>query len=168
VEGDPDRMKPRIRWYGKLEGGIRDAVLEFKIKKGLLGRKTYYKMHPFTLSKEFSRAEIINAMSGSAVPADVYDYMRAVWPVLLNRYSRKYFLSADKRFRLTIDKELEFYRINYSGNTFLNHVKAHNDVVLELKYDVKYESEARAVATALPFALTKNSKYVSGLERVLF
>ena len=89
-------------------------------------------------------------------------------PALLNSYTRKYFLSADKKFRLTIDREQVYYRISYNHNTFLNKVSNPQAVVLELKYEMSLDEEANEISKSFPFAMTKNSKYLQGIERVLF
>src|SRR6478672_7582768 len=39
LEGAAERTKVRIRWYGELFGHLPRPVLEFKIKRGLLGAK---------------------------------------------------------------------------------------------------------------------------------
>jgi hypothetical protein len=41
-------------------------------------------------------------------------------------------------------------------------------VVVELKYDVAQELAAGRVASFFPFRVTRNSKYVQGMERVYF
>jgi len=61
---------------------------------------------------------------------------------------------------------LTYYKIAYSGNTFLNKKTDLKATVLELKYDSVHEEEAKEVGSALPFMLTKNSKYLQGLESV--
>lgn len=167
VEGDTQRVKARIRWYGDLFGEVKNAVLELKIKNGLLGTKEHYPLGAFRLDKDFSKQEIVRALESGQVPLNVRDAMLAMHPALLNSYSRKYYLSADKQLRLTIDKDLEFYRISYGSNTFLNKVQT-AQVVVELKYDVFQEAVAEKVSNGFPFRMTKNSKYLQGVERVLF
>lgn len=168
LEGDTDRIKARIRWYGDLFGKIENAVLEFKIKKGSLGKKDYYQLQPFQLDEHFSKKELLSALSSGEIPRNIRDIMMSLYPALLNSYSRKYFLSADKQFRLTIDKDQIFYRISYNNNTFLNNVKIRHAVVLELKYDVSLQEEANKISNGFPFIMTKNSKYLQGIEHVLF
>lgn len=168
VEGDTNRIKARIRWYGWLFGEIENAVLEFKIKKGLLGKKDYYPLDPFRLDENFSKQQILLALNSNKVPNNIRNTILSMQPALLNSYSRKYFLSADKQFRLTIDKDQVFYRISYNGNTFLNKVKINQSVVLELKYDVNLQEEVNKISNEFPFVMTKNSKYLQGIERVLF
>lgn len=166
VEGDTNRTKARIRWYGALFGQINNAVLEFKIKKGLLGRKEYYPLTAFQLDEKFSKEQIESAIANT--PTDIQHWMLSMQPALLNSYTRKYFLSADKKFRLTIDREQVYYRISYNNNTFLNKVNNPQAVVLELKYEMNLDEEANKISNSFPFAMTKNSKYLQGIERVLF
>jgi SPX domain protein involved in polyphosphate accumulation len=168
VEGDTNRRKARIRWYGELFGKIEKAVLEFKVKKGLLGTKEHYPLNPFTLDNDFSRIELRNALASENVPKKIKDHLLALYPTLLNSYQRKYFLSGDKKFRLTIDKGLTYHRISYNKNTFLNKVVSPTDIVLELKYDINDEPEADKITSLFPFRMTKNSKYLHGVENVLF
>ena len=168
VEGSPDRLKVRIRWYGNVFGKIEKPVLEYKIKHGLLGKKETYNLNSFTINEAFSESEIIKALNIEGIPKNIKNELLSMKPALLNSYTRKYFLSKDKNFRITIDRNLTYYRINYSGNTFTNKVTDHQSTVLELKYDASMQEEARAVSDKLPFALTKNSKYLHGLERVFF
>lgn len=166
VEGDTNRTKARIRWYGALFGQITNAVLEFKIKKGLLGRKEYFPLTAFQLDENFSKAQIESAIANT--PIDIQHWMLSMQPALLNSYTRKYFLSADKKFRLTIDREQVYYRISYNHNAFLNKVNNPQAVVLELKYEMSLDEEANQISNSFPFAMTKHSKYLQGIERVLF
>jgi SPX domain protein involved in polyphosphate accumulation len=166
VEGSQNRLKVRIRWYDDLFGTITQPILEHKIKKGLLGKKDSYVLQPFTLDEHFDRRQILAAIDHTSVPAQVKDELLSLRPVLLNSYTRKYFLSADKNFRITIDHELTYYRISYGGNTFTNRSADHHATVLELKYDAALEQEAKEIGSMFPFLMTKNSKYLTGLEKL--
>ncbi|MFT6321967.1 MAG: hypothetical protein ACJAT4_002902 [Granulosicoccus sp.] len=44
--------------------------------------------------------------------------------------------------------------------------KNDTDVVMEMKYDVDDDQEAGKVSSAFPFRLTKNSKYVNGVDHL--
>lgn len=168
VEGEIERSKARIRWYDRLFGEIDQGVLEFKIKKGLLGKKDYYSLASFKLDTDFSKQQIIQALNTDNIPNHIRNIVLSMQPSLLNSYTRKYFISADKQFRITIDKKLTYYRISYNKNTFLNKVVDNKSVVLELKYDSILEAEAKEIGNKFPFTMTKNSKYLQGIERVLF
>ncbi len=86
-------------------------------------------------------------------------------PTLLNRYERTYYLSSDKKYRLTLDNKMEFYSINPIRDYF----KIFSDeekTVVELKYNQQYADGARGITEHFPFRVTKNSKYVIGVERI--
>jgi SPX domain protein involved in polyphosphate accumulation len=167
IEGEKCRVKVRIRWYGSIFGFIEKPVLEYKIKNGLAGRKESFVLNSFSLDKNFSKAVILNSVDKAEIPELVRKELLSLQPALLNSYNRKYFLSADKKVRVTIDSGLSFYKISYGHNTFLNHQKDHQTVVVEMKYDPALDEEVRNISNQFPFPLTKSSKYLQGLERVL-
>jgi SPX domain protein involved in polyphosphate accumulation len=166
VEGSSNRLKVRIRWYGTLFGTVAKPVLEYKIKKGLLGKKKSYLLNDFQLDESFDQSQILKATAKDAVPKQVQEELLSLKPTLLNSYTRKYFLSADKKFRVTIDHHISYYGISHVHNTFSNRSVDHHTTVLELKYDSSHETEAKEISTQFPFALTKSSKYLQGLERI--
>ena len=53
--GNNQRMKIRIRWYGKMFEPAKNPVLEIKIKNNHLGKKMQFNLEPFRLDKNFSR-----------------------------------------------------------------------------------------------------------------
>ena len=85
---------------------------------------------------------------------------------LLNRYQRKYFLSENKAYRLTIDMMLEFFRLHPLHNRFLNASKDTLSTIIELKYPIDKDEGADSISKHLPFRVAKNSKFVSGFERI--
>ena len=167
VEGEKMRTKVRIRWYGELFGKADRPVLEFKIKKGLLGKKLSFPLEPFHVDKSFDLKVFFEAISKGSLPGDIKNELLARQPLLLNSYSRKYFLSADKKFRVTIDHQLSYYRIAGQDNQFLNKRIDRESTVLELKYNAEDELAAKDVGASFPFPLTKNSKYLKGIESVM-
>lgn len=165
VEGQTQRSKVRIRWYGDLFGSIDKPVLEYKIKNGLVGKKLSFALNSFLLDESYSKSHLIASIK-DMLPDTIKNEVLSLRPMLLNSYRRKYFLSADKIFRITVDNHLTYYKIEYNKNTFLNRSVDLKSTVLELKYDTAYECEANLIANNFPFALTKNSKYLEGLERI--
>jgi hypothetical protein len=163
VEGNPFRKKARIRWYGDLFGTVRKPVLEYKIKKSLLGHKVSHVMEDFEIRPGFSWNDIQPAIS--SLPLSTANEIRSIRPVLLNSYVRKYFLSADKVFRITVDQQLTWYSMGSFNNQFIRKVSS-PDVVVELKYDSAEEEKAGILTAALPFTMTKNSKYQQGVEKL--
>ena len=43
IDGISDRIKIRVRWYGKTFGEVKNPKLEFKIKQNTLGEKNFIK-----------------------------------------------------------------------------------------------------------------------------
>ena len=163
IDGNMYRTKYRIRWYGDMLSEIARPILELKIKNGLVGTKESYQLNSFELAKGISVSKLKSVVSDSSIDSQVEFSLQEQIPVMHNRYKRKYFESSDKKFRITIDDEQSFHKLNAFNNTFLQVHKDSNNVIIELKYDVEYESEAFLITNKLPFRLTKSSKYSRGI-----
>lgn len=164
IMGNMQRIKHRIRWYGDLLSMIEKPVLELKIKEGIVGTKRSFKLNQFNLNKGISAAQVRSIILNSEVDTPVKSVIHNQIPVLLNRYKRKYFQSADKKFRITIDDEQMFVKFNTFNNSFMERFVDHNQVVMELKYEKQYESEAAKIVNCFPYRLTKSSKYARGVQ----
>jgi SPX domain protein involved in polyphosphate accumulation len=164
VVGAMQRKKFRIRWYGDKFGYIEKPVLEIKIKEGLAGAKRHYPLMPFTLDQGFSEKNLRDLLGRSQIPPEVKEILQHMVPTLLNQYHRKYFLSADRKFRITLDHKLTYTRIARHQNYFMRQVTDHGRVVMELKYDVDHDQEANRISDHFPFRMTKHSKYVNGVD----
>ncbi len=165
IDGLAQRTKCRIRWYGELLGQIEKPVLEFKIKEGLVGTKKSFPLPPFRLGADFDCGTILAAFKQLELPASLRATLEGLEPTLLNRYSRKYYQSTDRHFRVTIDTALEYCRINNRGNTFLQRW-GDNDIIFELKYSRDRSAEVSDITRHLPFRMTKSSKYVNGIQHL--
>jgi len=166
VLGLSDRKKIRIRWYGDTFGEIAKPKLEIKIKKGLVGDKWSYKLQPFELNDAFDRNGILEIFKASELPVPILESVKMVYPTLLNCYSRKYFLSANNDFRITIDFDLLYYKIESQRNNFSRKPSADENKIVELKYSLENDKFANAITTQFPFRLNKNSKYVNGVNSI--
>ncbi len=163
VFGKGSRKKVRIRWYGEVNGLVEKPVVEFKIREGMLGNKLSFPLTPFVVDQYFSIDTLQQVFHDSKLPDWVFDVLVQLKPSLLNRYRRKYFMSFDGKFRLTIDDELQYFGIGINNNNFLEKYRS-EDIIVELKYDKINDDAATFVTNALPFRLTKSSKYVNGIE----
>ena len=94
--------------------------------------------------------------------------LTCLYVVLLNRYSRRYFLSFDKKFRITNDEGICYYGMNNLGAVSESISAKDPDMVLELKYDKEHAPFAEQISTLFPFRVTKNSKYMRGIECTCF
>lgn len=169
LEGAGDRVKMRIRWYGDLVG-THDATLEFKIKRGLVGRKESVAIGQVEVTHGMSREQLQGILGGvvADLPAALAELLVTSRPVLVNRYRRSYFRSGDGRFRLTLDDEQQFFPFA-GGSTALRHgSRDRRSSIVELKYAAEHDGDAHRIASRFPFRLTKSSKFVSGLARLTF
>lgn len=166
VLGVSNRKKIRIRWYGQTFGEIKSPVLEIKIKKGLVGDKWSYKLKPFILNNEFTNTMVTEVFLNSDLPLPILESVKMVQPTLLNSYARRYYLSANNRFRITLDFDLVYYKIEKRFNNFNFAPKQDENKIVELKYGLQDDNVANAISTAFPFRLNKNSKYVNGVNTI--
>jgi hypothetical protein len=166
VSGTAHRVKTRIRWYGPLRGAIDHPVLEHKIKRGLVNGKQSYPLPPLYLNGSIDRDALAASFGRASLPDLVRARLHHLQPSLINRYQRHYFQSADRRFRLTVDAELDFYSANSGAASTTATANGRDLIILELKFDPEHAEAAEAVTNAFPFRLNRCSKYVLGLEQL--
>ena len=164
VEGACDRLKVRIRWYGDLFGIIKRPMLEIKVKKGHIGTKYRYTLPPLLLDKNCDLETLRNLIRTSNAPQNVKELFVFLKMALLNRYKRKYLQSHDRKFDITIDTQLTYFKLAQLHNGFLAKVVDNKHTIVELKYSAELDEEANRIVTLFPFRVTKSSKYTSGLE----
>lgn len=167
VNGETSREKIRIRWYGNTFGEIKEPFLEHKIKRGNITRKYSTRMKGFFLTSGLLREEILSILPVQE-PGFPLHIIANLFPSLLNSYTRKYFLSADRNFRLTLDSGIKSYPVRYGDNLFNAPAHHHGLNIVEIKYKPGKDDLAREVTSGFPFRVTKCSKYLKGVERVLF
>jgi hypothetical protein len=161
VRGIARRLKCRIRWYGEALGPIGRPTLEIKRKQGLVGSKESHPLPPFSLdgwpgvAGIFEKSELPGALKQDVAP---------LRPMLLNRYWRRYFLSCDGRYRITLDWGLGFRALAPGPTGFASRGAEDRRVIVELKFGLESEQGAPAVASQLPFRLSRCSKYVVGID----
>jgi len=166
VDGVANRTKVRIRWYGELFGDVAKPILEYKVKRNQAGAKSQYSLESFTLEPGTTIRNIHAAVTSSDMPEDKKHKFMQLRPVLLNRYTRKYYASADGQYRLTLDYDLHYYRIQENNNIFLHHHVDRRASIIELKYPFDLDKDAHKISSLFPFRMTKNSKYVTGVQGI--
>jgi SPX domain protein involved in polyphosphate accumulation len=128
--GAKDRLKARLRWYG--DGPMKNPNLEIKMK---LSDLIYKLVVPYD----------------GHLGLPIQELMKRLKPSVKNSYYRKYYLTHDKKVRLTVDTKILFDKVR-SPKT-----------VVELKYRVEDENTAVKLINQFPLLLQKNSKYVDGV-----
>jgi len=151
IDGVPRRKKMRLRWYGASDTPKTKSILEIKNKNAELGWKDSYKVDG---SKIDSRENLLSLIAEQPVEAN------NLIPILHNTYHRKYYISSDRLFRITIDTEQSF-KMPFS--LMQPHTTHRYPTIVELKYEAADANRARDVMDYLPFRQTKNSKYTNGV-----
>ena len=164
VSGKGSRKKARIRWYADQTGYVEKPVLEFKVREGMLGDKLSFRLKPFQMDMSITGDMLKDVFRKSDLPDWARELLVQLKPALLNRYRRQYYQSFDKRFRITLDNELSYYLIGSGNNNMMQNFVNKEDVIVELKYERKYDNDATEVTNRIPFRLSKSSKYVNGFE----
>jgi hypothetical protein len=164
VNGIPHRAKTRIRWYGAWSGCIATPTLEHKLKRGQLSGKVSNHLPAFSMNGHVSRPDLEAAFDGANLPELTRMALRHVQPSLLNRYRRHYFQSADGRFRLTVDSDLQFAPARQIQGTSVAFGVPAASIVVEVKYGLDEAEYAAPVTNSLPFRLARCSKYVLGVN----
>lgn len=163
MKGIGNRAKIRVRWYGEDISHAEKPNLEVKIKTGYANRKLTVPLESLNVKKSLrevgkylSEGDILSTLLGKK--------MRMVDPIILISYNRKYFLSADKKYRLTIDTDVKF-----SGTDNMdNFVSLFEDkgCIVEIKYNFDDDDRFRKFSNTIPFRLSRCSKYVFGIDSI--
>jgi len=164
VSGVPHRMKTRIRWYGSWSGAALAATLEWKLKSGLVSGKATQPLPPLSMNGSVSLPGLKAALAAATLPPRRRFALDQQQPSLLNRYHRHYFLSADRRFRLTVDSGLQFAAAPPAATLGAPFHPPTSLVVIELKYDLDAADRAEAITNRLPLRLARCSKYLLGID----
>ena len=166
VNGMQIRKKIRIRWYDETFSFQKKLTLEYKLKNGLLGDKISYPLSNIFIGDGFETGQLKNELKSCNLPVQVENELLTHYPVLLNRYIREYFISDDEKCRITLDKDLSFYRIHAGSNYFRIAHHVSDDVVMEMKYAPCDEESSVKISQHFPFRVTKSSKYVIGIQHL--
>ncbi|TSE06030.1 polyphosphate polymerase domain-containing protein [Aquimarina algiphila] len=164
VSGDGIREKYRLRWYNSTPSIIKSPIIEIKKKIGEVGDKFSLKMPSFesnieSLSIDQINSQIIEALKETKNEELIFK-LHSLFPTLSNSYERRYFLSSCEKFRITLD----FNMIFFNPNNYNDYHLIDNEIILELKYNKEYDNESRAITQQINSRLSKNSKYVRGIE----
>ena len=166
VNGYRQRQKVRLRWYHDLFRKVDDGILEFKKKEGEVGTKEQHPFPSFIFDTNLTEPAFRDLFKTPGLPEKVKYQLQDVEFAICNRYRRWYYATPDKRYRATIDAGLTFHHLGKLTNRFLHTHRDPYHLVVELKYMVKDDPDAHRIINALPFRITRSSKYVSGIEHI--
>jgi hypothetical protein len=164
LAGLSGREKIRVRWYGSEVDDVQ-ATLERKVRENSLGWKETVRVpEPLRVCGE-ERRRFVQALARGldvAWRARLHGLEPAQWV----RYRREYYASADRKVRLTLDRELRFSdqrplaRLRDAAPTPSPRI-----LVLELKCAPEHLDVARDIVHRLPIPLGRCSKFVLAAMR---
>lgn len=152
LEGNRDRCKIRLRWYGSNQL-IKNPVLEYKIKKGLISKKNKIKI------KSLNGIKIKNNTDINKILIEVKKCVlnKSIIPIILISYNRKYFISSNKMIRATFDENIYFKKLKFFYPEFYSTLKKK---IIEIKYPMILDNYVRKIISNVPSRYAKSSKYV--------
>ena len=164
--GEKKRQKVRLRWYGETYTTEPGAPqLEIKIKSDQANTKE------IAILDGGDSTQLSNWVSqlpdNDSVTGYILESLSMRRPTLLNSYYRHYFGSADGKYRLTLDLGITYQSVSPAGEPIGNSIKEENRSIIELKYDVDDQQAVPRITAALPYRLSRNSKYRNGIVQLM-
>ena len=162
INGVSSRIKARIRWYGNFFGEKNKCFFEMKKKEGFIVIKDSKHVSDLKLNPMTNLKEVLKICLGANYKKH-FANCNNLKPKLVNRYKRKYFLSKDKNFRITIDSDQKIGspKIPLSlKDLYINKFKT----IVELKYNRKWDIQAHQIINGLSARINRNSKYIDGVN----
>ena len=164
VDGSFKREKNRIRWYGKFDSNIPISKLTMEVKKksGFINYKDRYQLKSVFLH------DIINGnvlKNNPDLPDVIKLKSKYLKPYVFNSYYQKYYLTRNKKIRLTIDTFIKYSSCFMQNQDLNNNSVKSNKIIIELKYELSNEEYASETIQYFPFSLDKNSKYINGIDK---
>ena len=162
INGNNCRSKFRLRWYGEKYGNKKNSVIEKKYKRGNVGNKTFFKINNFKFLKNSNKFSIKTQIEKNCLSEFLRDSIKCFNPVLFNSYSRKYFISYDKKIRITIDFAIENYKINNISHIKVPVYENEYIMLMEIKYDNNLLVDISSICQYFPFRQQRFSKFIYG------
>lgn len=166
LSGVSARTKVRYRWYG--QSLMPDnGTLEVKCRRNFFGWKLRYNVRNLRYSAKASWTEIRRAMV-EQVPAEAKQWLDFnPLPVLINRYYRNYFLSADGKVRATVDTRQEVWDQRFKAWPSFDHrANLADTLVVEFKFDRHDQRLANKLLQGIPLRVSRHSKYINGTSAI--
>ena len=171
LSGLPSRLKVRYRWYGELfsENNTNEGSLEFKFRKNVYGYKKVFKIKNLTLNLNSKWSEIKNKILNALTPEYKILYNRNSEKILINQYKREYFISKNKKLRITLDKNIKIFdqRFTFEKPNFKFKNYTQDYSVMEFKFNKEDKILLNDLDISVPIKASRNSKYINGVRSIL-
>lgn len=164
LAGVSERTKLRYRWYGDSIGPAQ-GTLEVKQKRNHFGVKHRFVL-PHAPYKPGDDWPTIRATIRDAItPSGHLWFDQNPLPVMLNRYTREYFQTADGKIRATIDTEQQVYDQRFGREpNFDRRVIMQDTLVVEFKFAREDRQLAVELLATIPLRVGRHSKYMNAVR----
>ena len=166
LSGTSSRTKVRYRWYGEKKGPDIGA-LEVKCRRNYFGWK-----HRYTVSKSpYKQGDTFKGIRRALYEQLPPDGKRQVdanpFPIIINRYHRKYFLSSNGKIRVTVDTNQGVWDQRFKPYPNFNHPSnLPQTLVVEIKFDRKDRQLGSDIIQNIPIRVSRHSKYMNAVRAV--
>lgn len=166
LSGASQRVKLRYRWYGESVTPDR-GDLELKCKRNFFGWKLRQPVTSAPYAEGDGWSAIRRKLMAQAT-AEGREWLGThPCPMLLNRYSREYYVSADERIRATIDSGLAVYDQRYKPKpNFNRRTNLAPIFIVEFKFARDDRERANRVLQTIPIRVSRHSKYMTGVTAI--
>ena len=166
IFGNSSRIKTRFRWYGPFEKK-NSGNLELKYKRNVYGWKERFTISNLHLENKIDWKFVINKIY-EKLPLNIkFFFNNNNIPQIINQYEREYFISENKKFRITIDKNKKVFdqrkmqKVNLEKKTTIQ-----NYIVIEIKFEKSCYNQAGDLLQNIPMRVSKKSKYINSIRAV--
>ena len=166
LAGVSRRTKVRLRWYGDTFSP-EHVTLEVKQKRNKLGWKQRYRVSDGIFGDEKRWSHVVRELR-QALPVEARHWVdQNPLPVILNRYDRDYFVSADGRIRATIDSNQHAFDQRHALLPNTTRRTINQDlIVIEFKFSPEDYRLASALLANVPLRIGRHSKYMNSVRSV--
>ena len=169
--GLPSRLKVRYRWYGDLlsENKKNEGSLEFKFKKNIYGYKKVFKIKDLTINLDSNWSDIKKKILKTLTPEYKILFNKNSQEILINQYKREYFISKNKKLRITLDRNIKIFdqRLTFKKPNFRSKNYTQDYLVIEFKFNKNDKAFLNDLDINVPIKASRNSKYINGVRSVL-
>ena len=164
--GTSARTKVRLRWYGDEHDAVPGA-LELKRKRNGFGWKLRYDLN-VPERQHGTRWRDFRAAIASQLSSEGKHWLAiSSQPMLLNVYRRRYYLSGDRRVRVTIDTDQKIWDQRVKPCLNLHHpANLPRLMIVEVKFDRRDRHMASQVVQGMPIRVSRHSKYLAGANAI--
>ncbi len=166
LAGVSARSKVRFRWYGSLPGPDSGS-LEVKQKRNYFGWKLRFAVAEAPWHDGDSWSQVRSSLRNQLSAGGQLWLDHNPLPVMLNRYQREYFESADRRIRVTIDTHQQVYDQRIGASPNVNRPSIMQDtLVVEFKFAREHRPDAVKLLAKMPLRIGRHSKYMNAVRAI--